>query len=58
LAPHRIAFATAVFAAYAWADDGDILAQNVNGDGSLGPPAIFTDGFESGDTTEWSTTVP
>ncbi len=50
------------FAAYAWSDggfsDGDILAQNVNGDGSLGPAAIFGDGFESGDTTAWSVTVP
>ena len=47
------------FAAYAWSDgDPDILAQNVNGDGSLGPGAIFVDGFESGDTTQWSDTIP
>jgi hypothetical protein len=52
------ALSTAGYAAYAWADDGDILAQNVNGDGSLGPSAIFADGFETGDTTEWSTNVP
>ncbi len=56
------ALSTQGFAAYAWSDggfsDGDILAQNVNGDGSLGSLAIFEDGFESGDTTEWSVTVP
>jgi len=47
------------FAAYAWSDgDPDILAQNVNPDGSLGPGAIFVDGFESGDTTQWSDTIP
>ncbi len=48
------------FAAYAWSDGdpADILAQNVNPDGSLGPGAIFVDGFESGDTTEWSATNP
>ena len=47
------------FAAHAWSDgDPDILAQNVNPDGSLGPGAIFVDGFESGDTTQWSDTIP
>jgi hypothetical protein len=50
------------FVAYAWNDggfsDGDILAQNVNGDGSLGSLTIFEDGFESGDTSEWTVTVP
>lgn len=51
------------FAAFAWSDGdfstADILAQNLNGDGSLGPfGPIFMDGFESGDTTAWSATVP
>ena len=48
------------YAAYAWGDGdpSDILAQNVNPDGTLGPGAIFTDGFESGDTTKWSATIP
>jgi hypothetical protein len=51
------------FAAYAWGDgatgDYDVLAQNVNGDGSLGGAgAIFADGFEAGDTSAWSATVP
>jgi len=51
------------FAAYAWSDGdssvGDIFAANLNGDGSLGySGSVFGDGFESGDTTEWSQTVP
>ena len=53
---------TAGYAAYAWQDGTtstyDILAQNLNGDGSLGSAVIFIDGFESGDTTAWSATVP
>jgi hypothetical protein len=56
------AMSSAGFAAYAWSDGGsstgDILAQNVNVDGSLGPTTIFEDGFESGDTTAWSSTNP
>jgi len=51
------------FAAYAWSDGdssvGDIFAANLNGDGSLGySGSVFGDGFESGDTTEWSRTEP
>jgi hypothetical protein len=51
------------FAAYAWSDGdsgvGDILAVNLNGDGSLGySGSVFADGFESGNTTGWSQTVP
>jgi hypothetical protein len=50
------------YAAFAWQEgdfgSADILAQNLNGDGSLGSADLFTDGFESGDTTAWSTTVP
>ncbi len=50
------------FGIYAWADgatgDSDILAQNLNPDGSLGASEIFADGFESGDTSAWSTTMP
>ncbi len=51
------------FAAYAWSDGdsgvGDILAANLNADGSLGySGSVFADGFESGDTAEWSQTAP
>lgn len=51
------------FAAYAWSDGdssvGDIFAANLNSDGSLGySGSVFRDGFESGDTTEWSLTTP
>ena len=49
------------FAAYAWSDSdpGDIYAANLNGDGSLGyTAAVFSDGFESGDTDRWSLVVP
>jgi hypothetical protein len=51
------------FAAYAWSDGdsgvGDVLAANLNGDGSLGySGSIFADGFESGGTGEWSQTAP
>ena len=35
-----------------------ILAQNLYGDGTLGSTAVFDDGFESGDTSGWSATVP
>ncbi len=48
------------FAIYAWTDGEsarDLLAQNLNPDGSLGT-GIFADGFESGDTAAWSQTVP
>lgn len=46
------ALSTAGFAAFAWQDaaasfEGDILAQNLNADGSLGSgDALFADGFE------------
>ncbi|MCH9648953.1 MAG: hypothetical protein K0U98_11995 [Deltaproteobacteria bacterium] len=50
------------FAAFGWQDGdsgtADILAQNVNADGSLGFAGIFADGFESGDTSSWSLAVP
>jgi hypothetical protein len=50
------------FGIYAWSDGAtgaaDILAQNLNPDGSLGPGSIFADGFESGDTSAWSIAVP
>jgi hypothetical protein len=50
------------FAAFTWvAGDvmsSDILAQNLNGDGSLGSSVVFADGFESGDTASWSATAP
>ena len=54
---------SAGYAAYAWSDGdtgvSDIYAANLNGDGSLGySGSVFGDGFESGDTTEWSQTVP
>jgi len=53
---------TVGYAAYAWQDGDfstyDIPAQNLNGDGSLGRADIFSDGFESGDTSAWSATVP
>jgi hypothetical protein len=57
------ALSTQGFAAFAWSDGdssiADILAQNLNGDGSLGVSGpIFTDGFESGDSSGWSATVP
>jgi hypothetical protein len=50
------------FAMYTWSDggsgDGDIQAQNLNPDGSLGANSIFADGFESGDSTAWSANQP
>ena len=57
------ALSTAGYGAFAWTDGdevstSDIPAQNLNGDGSLGSSALFIDGFESGDTTAWSVTVP
>jgi hypothetical protein len=54
------ALSTGGFAAFAWSGGAevDILAQNVNPDGSLGTTTVFSDGFESGDTSAWSTTVP
>ena len=57
------ALSTAGYAAFAWTDGdessaSDIPAQNLNGDGSLGSADLFTDGFESGDTSAWSATVP
>ena len=57
------ALSTAGYAAFAWTDGdeasaSDIPAQNLNGDGSLGSADIFADGFESGDTSAWSATIP
>jgi hypothetical protein len=57
------ALSTAAYAAFAWTDGDEVSAsdvpgQNLNGDGSLGSSEIFADGFESGDTTAWSATVP
>ncbi len=53
------------FAIFAWSDgvsDSDVLAQNLNPDGTLGEgeiePEIFSDGFESGDVSAWSSSVP
>lgn len=51
------------FGVFAWTDgdfgDSDILAQNLNVDGTLGPNGgLFADGFELGDTTGWSLTQP
>jgi len=47
---------------FAWSDgdvgNADVLVQNLNPDGSLGSPAIFSDGFESGDLSAWSSSVP
>ncbi len=56
------ASSTAGFAIFAWSDGDsgtyDILAQNLNPDGTLGDNGIFTDGFESGDVLAWSSSVP
>lgn len=53
---------SAGFGIYAWSDGAtgaaDILAQNLNADGSLGPGSILADGFGSGDTGSWSHVVP
>ena len=55
------ALSSAGFGVYVWSDgetgSADILAQNLNPDGSLGVPLIFADGFESGDATAWSSVV-
>ena len=55
------ASSTSGFAIFGWSDGAtgtrDVLAQNLNSDGSLGGGAIFADGFESGDTTSWSSTT-
>jgi hypothetical protein len=48
---------TAGFVAYAWERGDDVVAQNLNPDGTLGP-GLFVDGFESGTTSAWSHTVP
>jgi hypothetical protein len=48
-------------AVYAWSDTEstwDVKGQNLNLDGTLGVPRIFADGFESGDTSAWTSTVP
>jgi len=57
------AVSSAGFGAFAWTHGdemaaSDIPAQNLNGDGSLGSSDLFVDGFESGDTSAWSATVP
>lgn len=57
------AMGTGGFAAYAWSDGGsgtgDIFAANLNPDGSLGGLGlVFRDGFESGDTSGWSSATP
>ncbi|MCP3960799.1 MAG: hypothetical protein GY719_23390 [bacterium] len=45
------------FGIFAWSDGAtgtrDVLAQNLNADGTLGANQIFADGFESGDTSAW-----
>lgn len=55
------ALSTDLFAACAWTDgEGarDLKAQNIHFDGTLGVPAIFSDGFEIGTTANWSLAVP
>lgn len=56
------ASSAAGFGLFAWSDgdfgDLDVLAQNLNSDGSLGSSAIFSDGFESGNVSAWSSSVP
>ncbi len=53
---------TSGFAIFAWSDGDfgtfDVLAQNLNPDGTLGDNGIFADGFESGDVLAWSSSVP
>ncbi len=48
------ASSSAGFGLFAWSDgdfgDANVLAQNLNSNGSLGSPAIFSDGFESGNS--------
>ncbi len=49
---------TSGFAIFGWSDGDsgsrDVLAQNLNADGSLGGGTIFQDNFESGDTSAWN----
>ena len=56
------AFSSQGFYMLAWSDGGpgtgDIKAQNLNSNGSLGVDNLFIDGFESADTSLWSSTVP
>ncbi len=56
------ASSSAGFGIFAWSDgdfgDADVLVQNLNSDGSLGSPGIFADGFESGNLSAWSSSVP
>ena len=59
----RLAAATSTdgFGIFAWSDTEvawDLKAQNLNLDGTLGVPGLFADGFESGDTSAWTATVP
>ncbi len=50
------------FAVFGWSDGAtgtfDVLAQNLNPDGTLGKIEIFSDGFESGDVSAWSSVTP
>ena len=56
------ASSSAGFAIYAWSDGdtgvADVLAQNLNADGTLGGSGIFADCFESGDVMAWSSSLP
>lgn len=56
------ASSTTGFAIFAWSDGDsgnfDIPVQNLNADGTLGPGAIFADGFESGDLGQWTLSMP
>ncbi len=56
------ASSSAGFAIFGWSDGDtgtrDVLAQNLNPDGTLGGGVIFSDGFESGDVAAWSSSVP
>lgn len=59
----RLAAATSSdgFAAFAWTDGEsarNLEAQNLNLDGALGALPLFADGFETADTSAWSSTVP
>lgn len=56
------AVSAAGFLAYVWergdsSSVADVVAQNLNDDGTLGP-GLFADNFESGGTTAWSYTEP
>ncbi len=46
------------FSIFAWSDGSsgsfDVLAQNLNADGTLGAGTLFADGFETGDTSSWN----